>query len=202
MFRIYAFDPQAIRNPTLRSSLEQFGFEHGRVIAALPKAWLKEVIECVRNEFPGNKRIELLIERLNRKNVVRRISLADLGDSDWLTRELECSPSDVQGILVAKAGECGDSRIIEEDDIHDENGIWKPSDQGRVDRDPMAIASVVCNLTRFSSTIKFIDPHFSGEPRHTDVVLRCIETRSKLAKKDAEGFEIHFRYPSRNLVSS
>ncbi|HUP79729.1 MAG TPA: hypothetical protein VM260_14345 [Pirellula sp.] len=54
-------------------------------------------------------------------------------------------------------------------------------------------------LLRYASEVKFIDPHFAGEKKHTDFIIECVKTLRTWRKATRLPLEIHFHFqPSAN----
>ncbi len=192
MFKVYAFEPEAICNPVLGASLEQFGFEHGRLIARVPKPWGKEIRQWYRNECPNDKLLEVRLSRLHKRNAIQRVPLDAPKSAKWLDRVIQYTPDDIHGIIVRSKDESVDPRIISDDDIHDDNPVWHVANGGRIPRTEPEMAAAAKVLVRFSSEIKFVDAYFSGKKRHRQFIEACLQARLSQPAKPVVGFEIHF----------
>lgn len=196
MIKIYAFEPEAICNPVLSASLEQFGFEHGRLIGRVPKDWRAKIYKVWDQAGRDNKALTQRLERLAKKRAVCGIALDGSAPGQWLDRVLKCDPKDIQGIIVSqKSNNISDYRIISEDDLHDDNEVWHADGSQLCARTSAAMADAASTLLRLSTKIKFIDAHFAGEARHLDFIEASLKRRLITQTQSALEIEIHFLFP-------
>jgi len=176
MIKVYAISPEAVFDPKIQQALESFGFHHGRLIGRVPKEWQKEVSNIYYSKFPQDKRMEIALERLYKKRVVKKIPLVEVESKNWVDRASATNPEDVQAIICLQIDPASgtDSRMLGRDDLHDENPIWQIETGVRKHRTAMEMAECVRVLLRYSAVVKFIDPYFSGEPRHMKFVDQCV----------------------------
>ncbi len=196
MIKVFAFEPEAICDPKLAQALESFGFEHGRLIGCVPRDWRRQIGDLYRLKFPQDKELDIALERLAKKRAIQRVRLPEMECDSWMQSACAVERDFLHGIICAKASLDGESdpRVIGRSDIHDDNPIWKQETGVREFRDSKAMAEKVRILLRYSAVVKFIDPHFSGENRHTDFVVECIKGLDTWNSAKRPQLEIHFHF--------
>jgi hypothetical protein len=66
MIKRFAIEPSALRDwEDFRYVMEKMGFGQGRVVVAMPKAWIKQLLESLGNDVPEIKR-KRFVEKLHR----------------------------------------------------------------------------------------------------------------------------------------
>lgn len=191
MIKVYAFEPEAILNPVLSQSLEQFGFHHGRIIGAVPRDWGEKVKEIWRSNR-NDKSLEVRLERLKKNNVIQRIPLSGGEEHAWFERACSLDTEYVQGIIARDIENVRDERAIGENDLHDDCAAWYVETGVFVNRSAKTMASLATVLLRYSSDVKFIDAYYAGECEHTDFIKECLLIREQWHRCETSMLEIHF----------
>jgi hypothetical protein len=178
----------------LSQCLEQFGFEHGRVIGMIPKKWREEVIKQFREKHVDDKRLEDRLVRIAKKGVLCRVPLDSESEETWVDRATKVDPQFVHGIITCDKNIPIDPRVISEHDLHDENPIWNVETGSRSQRVAETMAEMTAVLLRYSREVKFVDAYYCGEKSHVDFVIACLRTLEAWPKPNSLSIEIHFRY--------
>ena len=199
MLKEFAIEPEAvIDEPILLQALEQFGIEHGRVIAKCPRGWVKRVNNLANNLNDIQKaRLTQRLKRISEKCVFRRFAIApnDLNSWSeylgWRDNVLNIHSQSQFHALILKDNDEKHSQVLTPDDLHKENAVWNIRREYKISRTAEAIAETVFPLAFISDDLYFIDPHMSGDSRWLKVFEQCINSCTTQRSHNYSKYEIH-----------
>ncbi len=194
MIKVFAFEPEAIFDPKFQQALESFGFHHGRLVGRVPKDWRKKVGDIYRSKHPEDKAMEIALERLHKKRAIQKVPLSQTDPQSWMDKAIATDPDRAHGIICSEsqAESRTDPRIINRNELNDDNRIWNIETGVRKQRTAKEMAECVRVLLRYSSLIRFIDPYFSGEARHTEFIDECLSVLRTERVGKLTDVEFHF----------
>ena len=162
----YALEPELVANgdPFLFRYLTQykkFSWDTGRIAVQYPSTWQRLVEKLVGDE----KRLEVLLTWLPKKRVVRNASTWN--DSfTWLENAEQENRLYPFHAILAHDNPRNQSNVVRMEDISSEpdNRAWDdPPPSVTVNRTATSMAACIEPLLRYSTRIRFIDPHFCAK---------------------------------------
>lgn len=85
MIKCFAVEPKALNGwEQFRYVMEKFSFSQGRVVAKLPRGWIKELLSCL--DGVGDIERQRFVEKLRRYKEDRFVSVGDSGGGTWVNR--------------------------------------------------------------------------------------------------------------------
>ena len=161
----YALEPELVANCDqflyrYLTTYKKFGWATGCVVVQYPNNWQ----ELVKGLFNDNKRAELLLTSLLRTKAIRHNS--KWNDSfTWLENaEQENSPHSFH-VILARDNPRNRSNVVRATDISlgDDRAWDDPPPSVTVNRTATSMAACIEPLLRYSTRIRFIDPHFCAK---------------------------------------
>jgi hypothetical protein len=164
MFKEIAIEPAAVAGSSLgfKYIIEKFGISEGRLIAAFPSKWKRQVYQAAKERLKGKadlSRLVFRLEKLTDESFYRRSRPGDGCSEDWLkaaTNEHARLPFDA--IISVAPSEL--PMVFDVDELDDEHYCLQPNRQWHIDRNATAMASCCAPLLSRARHIKFVDPHF------------------------------------------
>ena len=142
------------------------------------------------------KALDVQFERLKKDRAFQPLP-AESTEANWIQVAASVSSEYLQGIIVDESNEVSDARILNLGEHFGASSVWEVATNTLSSRDVKSMASQVAVLMRYAYVVKFVDPYFSGEKRHLDVVLQCLTHRTNSPLKARIRIEFHFLWPRR-----
>lgn len=207
----YAVEPAAMGADwqTFRYLFEKFGFDKGRVISRLPKAWEKRVISSAKEAGVPDVKMKSIIERLRGSKRIRVVELDRQYDPaiDWPDNARSEHAKRPFHAMIGCQKDATCAQAITPDECDDDNALLVAPTSKNIPRTPDEIASAVFLLALASKEIDLIDPYFDLRPVNGDYTGPLAALLGRLAATGCEPktIRIHYRThdkrPPDNLVA-
>lgn len=164
MFKEIAIEPAAVASSSLcfKYIIEKFGISEGRLIAAFPSKWKRQVFEAAKEQLKGTtdlSRLELRLGKLSNESFFRRGRPGDGCSENWLAAAIaEHARVPFDAIISVDSSES--PIVVAVGEVDDEHYCLQPNRQWHIDRDSASMASCCEYLLSNSHHIKLVDPHF------------------------------------------
>ena len=164
MFKEIAIEPAAVASSSLcfKYIIEKFGISEGRLIAAFPSKWKRQVFEAAKEQLKGTtdlSRLELRLGKLSNESFFRRGRPGDGCSENWLAAAIaEHARVPFDAIISVDSSESPIVTAVGE--VDDAHYCLQPNRQWHIDRDATSMASCCAYLLSNARHIKFVDPHF------------------------------------------
>jgi hypothetical protein len=188
----FAVEPEVMtswHNVRLLSNL--FGIEHARLISKFPSKWQREVYEaCDRRPDLGDvekKRIKEKVFLLGPKLVAtgRPYTPTKLwlenAESEHIRRPFRA--------IIATTNPRSHTFILDVDSLDESVELWNVPREGKVPRQPRAMATCVSLLFQMSRSILFVDPHFTAESRFVRPLIQFLRVACDVAQRTGRPFD-------------
>lgn len=184
MYQEVAFDPRCLEEFHYYGLLKtEFGFEKGRYIVAPVKPWAKEAFKAAKNSVQlkpvQRKSITNYLNKLQREKINRFILLPkyrkdsiDPCWNSWCEKQIALAP--FQNIISENF-----QGAINYNDILESNESWLISPTITVDKNVVAIISIIKPLMKLGGIITIVDQYFRlAENRVLDEILSEVNSSS------------------------
>jgi hypothetical protein len=159
----FALDPEVLnRWEPFRYLIDQFGIQHGRMIARFPKHWKRLVYEACKD--CTTMELERITERL--KDIDSKIFQSGrsyAGENPWILNAQTQHSTKPFRAIITKENPNNHPHVLRPDDLGERNALWQVPRGDSIVRSAEDLANCVEKLLFISTEILFIDPHFNPD---------------------------------------
>ncbi|MBK5941601.1 hypothetical protein [Halochromatium roseum] len=197
MIKKFAIEPAALRRwEDFRYVTEKLGFSHGRVLAAFPKAWIKEFIEkqLVDAGEMERKRFIAKLQVIKQERMVNS-GVPYCGDVPWSENALKHVNAFDRVIMADGSEECHRESTVQSIDVIDE-AFFEVAREVECESTPRGLARPAEPLLSHASEAAIVDPYFRVD------INSCLSVLVALAKSAVAGrrFEQFYVYTSTKFL--
>ena len=180
IFKEVAIEPAYLSNwDRLKETVDQCGFNHGRLIADFPKnKWQWQVVESCKDCLPREK--SLIVEYL--KNVKPRLirrGRTFIEQNDWIENAKREHTGLPFHVVVTCDPHPGFPDFIEGVELHSGHGKWKDDKGDVIVRVAESMAAEAKELLVHAKEVVFIDPNYEPKSAYNKPLNRFITLASQ-----------------------